>query len=300
MFETRTLPTGIGLEVLGVPEGAHLDDAQAAALRALWHETGLLLFRGVATSPEALIRLSRCFGELEPHPIERFRMPGQPELILLTNEGGPLGPIYLFDGVPTYGRIPWHTDLAFTARPNAGALLRMVRRVETGGRTGWLDTAAAYDALDAQTRTRIDGLDAMYVFCKDLAEMRFLRPDGQRIGEAADVPDYPPTIRPIVWRHPITGRTILNLSALNIDGIVGLERRDSDALIQALLDHVTQPRFTYLHDWREDDVMLWDNYRMMHQATGHPVDEVRIVQRSTLRGDVEIGRVISGTEAEAA
>jgi taurine dioxygenase len=114
------------------------------------------------------------------------------------------------------------------------------------------------------------------------------------------IPDYPPVVRPIVWRHPVTGRTILNLSALNIQSIVGLDRQESDTVIQALLDHVTQPRFTYLHDWREDDVMLWDNYRMMHQATGHTVDEIRMVERSTIRSDVEVGRVLADAEPCAA
>ena len=50
-----------------------------------------------------------------------------------------------------------------------------------------------------------------------------------------------------------------------------------------------------------DDIMLWDNRRTMHCAFGHPVDQVRIVQRSTIRGTVAMGRIIEdGQEARRA
>jgi len=105
-FDVKPLPGGIGKEVLGLRLDGAVDADTAAALRALWLEAGIVLFRGIGTSPEALLALSRCFGELEIHPIERFRLPGYPELIELGNKDGPSGPVYDFGGGPVYGRIP--------------------------------------------------------------------------------------------------------------------------------------------------------------------------------------------------
>ena len=122
-FDVKPLAGGFGREICGLDMAHGIDPATAAALKATWLEHGVLLFRGIGTSPEVQLELSRCFGELEPHPIEKFRLAGYPELILLSNEDGPTGPVYDFDGVEITQRIPWHTDLAFTTTPNAGALM---------------------------------------------------------------------------------------------------------------------------------------------------------------------------------
>lgn len=298
-IHTRALP-GIGQEILGLDLDGEISSDTAREMREIWYEAGMVLFRGIGTSPEALLRLSRCFGELEPHPIEYFRHPDYAELILLTNKGGLRGPVYAFDGVPTYGRIPWHTDLAFQTVPNAGALLNMVEKAEIGGQTAWLDTALAYEALDESLKQRIDQLEARFEFCTDLGRMRFNNPGGTRVGEAkANFPDYPPNARPIVWAHPVTNRKILNICPLNIQGIVGMDEAESDPLIQSLIDAVVQPRFIYEHAWENNDIILWDNYRMMHSAMGHPVDVTRVVHRTTLRGQATVGRTLAPTNEKA-
>ncbi len=298
-FDIQPLPGEVGVEVIGLEVADAIPDNTARALRQLWLDAGIVLFRGLGNSPEALLQLSRCFGELEPHPIESFRLPGYPELILLSNEKGLTGPVYELDGVPTYGRIPWHTDLAFATTPNAGALLRMVRNSEHGGQTGWIDTARAWDALDQSTKARIRGLEARYIFSPDLGGMRFNRPEGRLLqATSMALPSFPPVAHPLVWVHPETGRHVLNISTLNIQSVLGLPEDESDALIQQLIDHALQPQFQYIHDWQNNDIVLWDNRRTMHMAFGHPANEIRIVQRSTIRGTVRMGRVIEDTQEE--
>ncbi|GAB2467007.1 TauD/TfdA family dioxygenase [Comamonas humi] len=293
MLSTKALPP-IGQEVFGLDLDRGIDEATRRQLIAIWRDAGMVLFRGVGTAPERLLELSRCFGELEPHPIESIRMPGHPELIALTNQGGARGPVYAFDGIPTYGRIPWHTDLAFQQVPNAGALLNMVHKASVGGSTAWLDTALAYQALDDALKLRLEGVEARFDFCANLAGMKFSNPGGIRVGESsAKFPDYPPLARPLVWRHPATGTPVMNLCPLNIQSIVGMDEAEGDALIQTLIGAVVQPRFMYEHDWQEGDVILWDNYRMMHAAMGHPVDVIRTVHRATLRGSTTVGRLLS-------
>ena len=104
-FATHALPGDIGIAITGLSSASLQDPATAAALRETWIAHGIVLFRRMADSPEALLALSRCFGELEVHPIPRFRLEGHPELILLTNKDGPTGPVYQFDGERVHGRI---------------------------------------------------------------------------------------------------------------------------------------------------------------------------------------------------
>lgn len=300
-YQLHPLDGGLGREVTGLDLAGPIDADTAAALRADWLEHGVLVFRRIGTSPEAQLALSRCFGELEPHPIELFRLPGYPELILLSNENGPVAPIYDFGDGPETQRIPWHTDLAFMPTPNAGALLRMVRKPARGGRTGWLDIAAAYDALDDATKAEIDGLEAVYLFRTGLEEMRFNQPGGTRLSPRKDnYPDFPPVANPLVWTHPETGRRVLNVSTLNIDHIIGQRGEAGDALIRRLIDHCLNPRFQYVHDWEEGDMVLWDNRRTMHAAFGHPADQIRVVHRTTIKGDVAMGRICDEAEGVAA
>lgn len=301
-FDANKLDGSFGREIVGLNITGKISPATAKMLREVWLEHGVLVFRGMGTSPEVQLELSRCFGELEPHPIEKFRLDGYPNLILLTNEGGPVGPVYDFDGVATTQRIPWHTDLAFTTTPNAGALLRMVRKVETGGQTGWLDTAAAYDELDEATKNEIADLEAVYLFRAGLEDMRFNQQDGTRLSPRNDsYPYFPPVANPLVWIHPETGRKVLNISTLNIEHIVGQRGEPGDALIRRLIAHTLQPRFQFVHQWENNDMVLWDNRRTMHAAFGHPVDQIRVVHRTTIKGDVAMGRILPETaEAGAA
>lgn len=292
-FRTEPLPT-IGQEVLGLDLESKIDLQTQDSLRELFDEVGMVLFRGVGTAPERLLELSRIFGEPEPHAIPAFRHPDHQDLILLTNKGGLHGPVYAYDGVATYGRIPWHTDHAFGLMPNASAMLNMVEKSPIGGKTAWLDTEAAYASFDERLKRRIEGLEIVFEFCADLGRMRFSNPGGERVGEAkAKFPDFPPIARPIVWHHPSTGRPILNLCPLNAQRVVGMSEAESDALIEELIAAVERPEFIYEHDWEEGDIILWDNYRMMHRAEGHPVDVIRVVHRTTLRGSATVGRELA-------
>lgn len=300
-FEINPLNGGVGKEIAGLDLQNPILPDDSRALKAAWLEHGVLVFRGIGTSPEFQLELSRCFGELEPHPIETFRMPGYPDLILLTNEGGPVGPVYEFDGVATTQRIPWHADLAFTTTPNAGALLRMVRKTQTGGQTGWLDTAAAYDELDDATKEEIAELEAVYLFRAGIEEMRFNQQGGVRMTPRKDsYPHFPPVANPLVWTHPENGRKVLNVSTLNIDHIIGQRNERGDALIRRLIEHALHPRFQYIHEWENNDMVLWDNRRTMHAAFGHPLDQIRVVHRTTIKGGVAMGRILEDGEAVGA
>jgi taurine dioxygenase len=65
--------------------------------------------------------------------------------------------------------------------------------------------------------------------------MRFNRPGGVRLDpKRTDYPHFPPVAHPLVWTHPDTGRKVLNVSTLNIRGILGLDPEEGDALIEQL------------------------------------------------------------------
>ncbi len=293
-FETRPLPGGIGAEVIGLDLDREIDDETARALDEVWLDAAIVLFRGIGTSNERHLRLSRCFGDLEVHPIESIRLEGTPEIIRLAEKGDTKQMTFYFDGEPVVGRIPFHTDLIYTTTPNRGAILRMVERPALGGETGWIDTAAAYDALSQTMKDRIEDLEARFNFIIDLREMRFGKPDKIEVGDFGNVdyPEFPDVAHPLVWTHPISGRKSLSLSTVHLIDVVGMDRVEGDPILEELVNHTIDGRFTYVHDWTEGDMVLWDNWRTMHTARGAPPGYDRVVHRTTMKGEHQTGRLL--------
>ena len=69
----------------------------------------------------------------------------------------------------------------------------------------------------------------------------------------------------------------------------GLSADEADALLRELVDHTRKPEFHYCHDWKEGDMVLWDNWRAMHCTTGTPPGVERVINRTTIQGDVALG-----------
>ncbi len=293
-FETRPTATGVGAEIVGLDLSGPIDEATRRALNAAWLDAGILVFRGIGTDADAHRELSRCFGELEVHPVESIRLAGCPEIIELKNGYSEEMSVHYFDDQPVEGRIPWHTDMIYTTRPCRGALLRMVEAPAAGGETGWIDTAAAYDALPEVSKERVEGVEARFDFVEDICDMRFGRPDNMRHAarSSKDFGHFDPVAHPLVWTHPLSGRRAIMVSPVQLIEVVGMPKEEGDALLEELVAFVTSGRFTYVHEWAEGDMVLWDNWRTMHQAFGTPAGLKRTVHRTSLRGEYDMGRVL--------
>jgi taurine dioxygenase len=105
---------------------------------------------------------------------------------------------------------------------------------------------------------------------------------------------YPRVIHPMVFTQAETGRKVLNVSPGFAEGILEIGGPDGDALLREVIAHCTDPATAYFHDWREGDMVLWDNWRVLHSATGVPPDQTRVMQRTTIRGDYALGRKLDG------
>ncbi len=73
-------------------------------------------------------------------------------------------------------------------------------------------------------------------------------------------------------------------------GIEGLENDEGDALLHSVMDYLVDESFAYFHQWRQGDMVLWDNWRMLHAANGSPHDQERWMKRTTILGDYGLGR----------
>jgi len=74
----------LGAEI-GFDLSGAIDDPAFAELERIFHDNIVAFFRGQTLTDEQHIAFSRRFGELEIHIVEKYLLPGYPEILLVSN-----------------------------------------------------------------------------------------------------------------------------------------------------------------------------------------------------------------------
>ena len=72
----------------------------------------------------------------------------------------------------------------------------------------------------------------------------------------------------LVRTSPEMGRKSLDVNPIRIDAIEGLEEAETLELLDTLIDHATRTKYQYRHQWRLNDLVMWDDRCLSHQANG--------------------------------
>lgn len=295
----------VGVEVHGFDINQPYTEELQKELQALWYEHAILVFRDQEITPENQIAFSRVFGSLEMHPLKVTTSAQYPELFELES-GGEKDKMFTasYRGEEIVGRLDWHLDLHYTAKPNHGAVLTAVEVPGEDGLTGFGDLAKAYDALDDDTKTLLEKIEVAYAFSMQRRHMRYVDLQGYEPGpysprKPSDVnfPDFPEAAYPAVVTHPVSGCKVLGIVEQFLDRVItphkaGISNDEAVELLERLVAHTRNPEFHYFHEWREGDMVLWDNWRAMHCATGTKPGVRRRINRTTIQGNEMLGRVL--------
>lgn len=294
--EPLSLELNFGKIIRGLTSSDIEQESVREALRRHWVEDGLVLFRDGEVNEEFQLALSQVFGPLETHPVTEILTEGKPDLITLVSEPGD-ATILEIDGEIGGGFLGWHTDLVYVDQINHGGVLRALKNASRGGITGFIDQIDCYERLADDLKQRVEGLDIVYQL-GPFTKFPYMTRSSLRIVQQAESAqgalnradsEFPPVAHPLVFTQPETGRKVLNFSpffALHIDG---MDKTESDALMRRISDHVLDSP-AYHHTWALDEMILWDNWRMLHCVSQIPIDETRIMQRTTIAGDYALGR----------
>lgn len=294
-FEVRPIAKDLpyGVEVIGLrPEHIADHDVQAR-LRHHWTQDGLLVFRELC-GEKVHLELSRVFGPLLVHPLRTD--PSRQEIFTVQHD--PEDPyIVELDGKPLAAWLPWHSDLIYVDQINHGGILRPLALPKTDGETGYIDKISTYSALPQRLKQRLEGLDAIYQFDRNPEVQRFGCTGNVRVlhetkaAIASRNKSYPRVLHPIVCEQAETGRKLLNLSPWFLLGIAGLPQDEGDALLLEVMEYAIDPQYAYWHAWQMGDLVLWDNWRMLHCAAGCAPTDKRWFERTTIAGDYGLGRL---------
>ncbi|HUD29663.1 MAG TPA: TauD/TfdA family dioxygenase [Novosphingobium sp.] len=301
-FTTAPLQDGLpfGVRIGGLTLAMLQDKGLRESIDALFTAHGMIVFEDVEQSDAMQLAISSCFGPLKEHPVKGVgrvdgdRMPGVIEIRSRRGRG-----IVEVDGKQLSHWLPWHFDHCYNDELNRAGVLRSVERVEEGGITGFLDGVALYEAFPDDLRRRIEGAEVAYRLETQYDELRFGRPAQYRMvepkpmpaGFAEQVAEMPRAIHPAVWTRP-TGEKVLHVSAYMAQGLVGDETSEGDALLEEICQEINRlgQSCSYHHKWRESDMAIWDNLRMLHCVSGNDPEEERLMYRTTIAGDYGLGR----------
>ena len=299
-----------GVKVTGIALQDLQGEAVRQQLRDLWVAHGLIVFKSTVT-PELHLELSRVFGPLEAHPVREYRVKDNPELLNAIFDPDDTD-LWSIDGDTLGAWTPWHSDLVFLSKINHGGILRPHEVAAEGGATGFIDKIEAYETLPHEIKLRIDDLAVVYRLRIDFRDQKFVpqlnkielvRTHAQRIESVRvrEDKDFPPVVHPLVFVQPETKRKMLNLSPSFAEYIYGMNRDESDELLSFLVKHITNPDLAYVHLWSSmNEMVLWDNWRMLHKALGCPATVRRVMYRTTIAGDYKHGRTLVDYEREKA
>jgi taurine dioxygenase len=265
----------LGAGVEGIDLNDPTDEGTRTALRRALLDHLVLCIRGQDLAPRAYLEAMRAFGRPVSQVRAAARHPEIAEITILSSaDRDELG-----DGGRLVVGAYWHSDDSYQAVPCSLTMLYGVAVPATGGDTQFTSMYAAYDDLPEATKRRIAGLRVIHRYDSSRK--------GTRIAKLADdeALRLPDVTHPLVRTHPQTGRKALYMNPKRMEAVVGLERTESDRLLDELTRHAIQASYQYRHIWRQGDVLIWDNRCTMHKATGdYPAGSLRLMHRIIVEG----------------
>ena len=251
-------------------------------IRDGWLRHNILLFRGQDLTVERQSAFAQRFGELMINRQRRPKIPEHPEMSVFSNikvDGKDIG------GRPdrSFGDA-WHSDQSFMKEPAGGSYFYAKEVPEKGGDDTWYaNLTKAYDALSDDMKTKLVGLrwrlNNLERTKRHAHSYKTTTKDQER--------KLPDVTHPFVRTHPETGQKVLFVGVLDTSeaSVDGMSNEEGIELLEELKSFATQPQFTYTHQWRPGDSILWDNRCTMHRGSNFPDSNGRrLCYRVTLEG----------------
>ena len=279
----QPLCAGFGVETFDTDVSQPLSDAQFADIERAFYAGQVLAMRAQRLSPAQFVAFARRFGPPQPHVIDQFHHPEDPNILILSNvkvNGQPTG----LQDAGSY----FHTDYSYLQVPARATTLysRVVPKV--GGDTLFANQQAAYDDLADAMKKRIEPLYGIHHYGN-----RNDQDESSRTVASVLTPEQKAKMPVITHRiarpHPVTGRKALYAVSGSSFGIVGMPDDEALDLLDELATHSTQLKYQLRFKYDVGDVVIWDNASLLHSATLIDPDDARTLWRITMLEPAPVG-----------
>ncbi len=287
--------------------GLTLEDLANNAVRReiaqVFEDRGMIVFEDIEPTAKMQVALSNVFGPLKDHPVklvERLDQDSMPGVITIRTS--PDAAVCEIDGKPLVTWQPWHFDHTYNKELNRAGVLRAETIAPEGGMTAFCDGIQVYRDMNVDLRAKAEQMDILYTLDMHYERQFFglpqtfreIKPKNDAILEIAKT--FPRAIHPAVWVRE-SGEEVLHMTPYGCRGIVGNETPAGNLLLAEIWQDVENSMKPYYHAWKPTDMLVWDNWRMLHAACGCDPKYDRIMHRTTIAGDYGLGRWESEPDA---
>lgn len=273
LINVRPIAGALGAEIEGIDMSKPLGNQAFQEVHDALMAHQVIFFRDQDVTPAEHVAFARHFGTLHIHPYAPSH-DEHPEVLILKSSKANRNSANV-----------WHSDVTFEEEPPLGSILLAREVPEHGGDTMWANMYDAYETLSDAMKRYLEGMKALNTPGRARFEKGYdtLSPQEQeriraerKAGEGTE--------HPIVRTHPVTGRKALYVNAIFTQKIVGVARKESEAILDYLFDHLKRPEFTCRFRWQEGSVAFWDNRCTWHYALNDYQGDRRIMHRITVEG----------------
>jgi alpha-ketoglutarate-dependent taurine dioxygenase len=241
--------------------GQSIRELPVAALRSLAQQHHLLVLRGFDsgfTDPQLLTRYAEGWGEIMMWPFGA----------VLDVKEHPDAKDHIFDS----SYVPLHWDGMYKPTIPEYQLFHCVAAPsqDEGGRTTFVDTTCLLANAD----------ESLLAQWREVSISYRIKQVVHYGGEVRSplVVDHPNGNGQIMRYNepPTEGKKFLNQHALEYHGV---PQEQQEAFHQTLQQHLYDPRHYYAHQWQQGDVVIADNFSLLHGREGFTARSARHLQR---------------------
>lgn len=267
----------LGARVKDVDLAQPLPDAIFAQIESALHDYGFVVLPRQTLSADGFVAFSRRWGNPEPHVIDRFHHPEEPNILILSNVHRNGQPIGLVDA-GTY----FHTDYSYLDVPARCTMLYAIQMPREGSGTTFANQRQAYADLSSSMKERIEGLVCRHHYGNRENLDETSRTVASVLTEA-EKQKISWVRHPLVRRHPHTGVPVLYAVSGSSFEIEGMPADEGRALLDELKAHSTQPKYCHTNYYAVGDVIVWDNCQLLHSAPVTDLTAARTLWRITVK-----------------
>jgi len=272
-MQVKLLSGALGAEI----DEVSLKDTSAKnfeIINNLLLEHKVIFFRNQNITEEEHMALAEKFGPLETHAyvkgLDKF-----PEIVRI---------IKAEDEKNQWGE-NWHSDVSYNVKPTKAVILKSIKIPPVGGDTMFSNMELAWETLDEKIKDKIKDKKALH---SSLGAEFFVN-DYEGMEGNGNHDEYS-NEHPIVRTHPETGKKILFVNWTYTKNIVGMDKKESEEILNKIFKHQARLDLTCRFQWTENAVAIWDNRSVQHYAIadffpGRGLGHERVMDRIAIQGD---------------
>ena len=272
-MDIKLLSGALGAEISGVDlKDTSLKNFEIINNLLLEHK--VIFFRRQNITPEEQLTLASRFGPIEQHAYVKG-LDEYPEIVRIIKKP---------DEKNQWGE-NWHSDVSYNVKPTKAVILKSIKIPPVGGDTMFANMELAWETLDESIKEKIKNKKAIH----SSLGAKFFIEDYKAMESNGNYDEYS-NEHPIVRTHPETRKKILFVNWTYTKKIVGMDKKESDEILNEIFKHQARLDFTCRFQWTENAVAIWDNRSVQHYAIadffpGRGLGHERIMDKIAVQGD---------------